>query len=556
MSKNTGTSELINYFDLGVNGDVGIAGSLDINTIANATTDTDTFLVSDTGIIKYRTGAQLLSDIGAAPATGGSYLPLSGGILTGTTRMDGSGGTVPSITMIYNSGVNRLLAPLLRLYGATNESSNYIELFGSSATSNRTINFPDASGTVALTSNLSGYLPLTGGTLTGSLIVENNAITQDGTRPIFTLQQSGTTKVFLGISSGASDLVTGDASGDAVFRKPASSGAFRFSVDGGTSSALTILSNGKVGIGTGTPDNSYQGLTISGSDPSLRLKTTSGSGWVWTEYVTSAGVNNFSMGVNQTIPYFGIKAGAGLDNPNFAIVSSGNVLIGTTTDGGFKLDVAGTGRFIGPNVSNRGQLSIQSNNVSNAARASWYYDTTLQGNIGTTSGDFYVEAVNNLQLLAAGNISMGTQSVTSFSKPFEGQLIGIPNAVIVSGIIALGSPYTQNIQIDIVYNNWGGNNVIGLVDMIITLREFANVSGTAFGKVFATNSGSGSTFASFNTSNVTTSQCSVTASSGGNYTLRITIDPSNITDRGSYYLVIPNGGGTGSTINSVNVSFV
>jgi hypothetical protein len=143
----------------------------------------------------------------------------------------------------------------------------------------------------------------------------------------------------LGISSGASDLVTGDASGDAVFRKPASSGAFRFSVDGGTSSAFTILSNGKVGVGTGTPDNSYQGLTISGTDPSLRLKTTSGSGWVWTEYVTSAGVNNFSMGVNQTIPYFGIKAGAGLDNPNFAIVSSGNVLIGTTTDGGRKLEV-------------------------------------------------------------------------------------------------------------------------------------------------------------------------------------------------------------------------
>ena len=65
MSKNTGTSELINYFDLGANGDVGIAGSLDVNTIANATTDTDTFLVSDTGIIKYRTGTQLLSDIGA-----------------------------------------------------------------------------------------------------------------------------------------------------------------------------------------------------------------------------------------------------------------------------------------------------------------------------------------------------------------------------------------------------------------------------------------------------------------------------------------------------------
>jgi len=37
------------------------------------------------------------------------------------------------------------------------------------------------------------------------------------------------------------------------------------------------------------------------------------------------------MGVNQTIPYFGIKAGAGLDNPNFVITSGGNVGIGTTT---------------------------------------------------------------------------------------------------------------------------------------------------------------------------------------------------------------------------------
>ena len=94
MSKNTGTSELINYFDLGANGDVGIAGSLDINTIANATTDTDTFLVSDTGIIKYRTGAQLLSDIGAQgaltnPVTGTgttNYLPK----FTGSTTIGNS----------------------------------------------------------------------------------------------------------------------------------------------------------------------------------------------------------------------------------------------------------------------------------------------------------------------------------------------------------------------------------------------------------------------------------------------------------------------------------
>jgi len=52
---------------------------LTLSTISNATSDTDKFLVSDSGIIKYRTGAQVLSDIGGAPATGGSYLPLTAG---------------------------------------------------------------------------------------------------------------------------------------------------------------------------------------------------------------------------------------------------------------------------------------------------------------------------------------------------------------------------------------------------------------------------------------------------------------------------------------------
>jgi hypothetical protein len=41
-----------------------ISGNLYVNSIVNATTDTDRFIVSDGGLIKYRTGAQLLSDIG------------------------------------------------------------------------------------------------------------------------------------------------------------------------------------------------------------------------------------------------------------------------------------------------------------------------------------------------------------------------------------------------------------------------------------------------------------------------------------------------------------
>jgi predicted heme/steroid binding protein len=45
-----------------------ITGNLYVSSIVNATTDTDRFIVSDGGLIKYRTGAQLLSDIGAQGA--------------------------------------------------------------------------------------------------------------------------------------------------------------------------------------------------------------------------------------------------------------------------------------------------------------------------------------------------------------------------------------------------------------------------------------------------------------------------------------------------------
>jgi hypothetical protein len=72
-----------------------------------------------------------------------------------------------------------------------------------------------------------------------------------------------------------------------------------------------------------------------------------------------------------------------------------SVGIGTATPSTFL-------HIIGANTSNRGQLSIQSNNTSNAAKMSFYYDTTLQGNIGTVSSDFYLESINNLSIYAGG----------------------------------------------------------------------------------------------------------------------------------------------------------
>ena len=56
------------------------SSALTLSTVANATIDTDRFLVSDSGVVKYRTGAEVLSDIGAQPLLTN---PVTG---TGTTN--------------------------------------------------------------------------------------------------------------------------------------------------------------------------------------------------------------------------------------------------------------------------------------------------------------------------------------------------------------------------------------------------------------------------------------------------------------------------------------
>lgn len=84
--------------------------------------------------------------------------------LEGTTSANGR-----SILQIGNataSGTAGNKYGTIRIY---NTSSGYTELQGTASSTNRTITFPNASGTVALTSNLSSYLPLAGGTMTGSI---------------------------------------------------------------------------------------------------------------------------------------------------------------------------------------------------------------------------------------------------------------------------------------------------------------------------------------------------------------------------------------------------
>jgi hypothetical protein len=204
---------------------------------------------------------------------------------------------------------------------------------------------------------------------------------------------------------------------------------------------LFVSGSGLVGMGTSTPSQKLtvlvdgggneDGITINIGSQGDGLKIT--QRYLSNRVVATLGQSNFSGATDSGALRLYDVGGtenirlSGKTSTNSFIL--GNVGIGTNSPSTFL-------HVLGSNTTGRGQLCIQSNNVSNAARASWYYNTTLQGNIGTTSGDFYVEAINNLQLLAGGSQRMtldGSGNVSIANGTFSVSQGGATRAIQISG---------------------------------------------------------------------------------------------------------------------------
>jgi len=176
----------------------------------------------------------------------------------------------------------------------------------------------------------------------------------------------------------------------------------------------------------------------------------------------------------------------------------------------------------------------------------------------TANGILYASSTNTLAtgtgLTYDGtNLKLGTKTMPTVTG---GQVQLINDCLIFAGDTSIGTPYTQNLQIDITWGNWGANPAFGLVEVGIAAREFGGNSGGAFGWLYALNA-SGATFTSFTTTGVTSVNGTLTAASGGNYILRITFNPTSDTDRIGYTIRIPSmAGGTGSSVTSIVASLV
>jgi hypothetical protein len=299
---------------------------------------------------------------------------------------------------------------------------------GAATFSSNTLNIPDYG------SALSGYLPLTGGTLTGSLggtsASFSSTVTATGG---FIIAASGTYKVVTNTNTTLGYLLRsgawqGNTNNDLALAAETGFG-IKFFTDGTVTEKLTLSPSGNLGLGV-TPSawsaGEFTALQIgSGSNGGSILgdKAYSVLHLVSNAYYSAGSFKYIKTGEAaaqfRVYAYDGSfvwdRAATGTANVNFSwstimqLFATGNLSVGASpSDNGYKLDVNGTGRFTGnlylTNASN--SIFYLTNTATNGKN--WNLQSYL-------NGEFYigVSGVANYLTLASTGAATFSNSVAS-----------------------------------------------------------------------------------------------------------------------------------------------
>jgi hypothetical protein len=412
---------------LSVNGDVSIT------TINNATTDTDKFLVSDGGVIKYRTGSEVLSDIGAAASTSISgttnYIPkfTSSSAIGNSQIFDngtnvGIGTTIPGnkLTVSNGSDVGYLDFNNQSFILGTSTGSG-ISLFSSSATGVMTFS---TNSTLRMTLDASGNLGL--------------GVTPSAWSSLWSAQQVGQAGALFAYKSGSNYTVLTNNSytiggayqtGDAQYINTGFSTAYIQNNSGqhlwmtapsGTAGnaitftqAMTLNASGRLLVGT-TTDNTYSRLQVSGS---AWIGTTKGT------YFTDGATYSSIVGLNQAVTaYNGLELRASGTDGQLFLATTGNVGIGTTSPA-YNLDVSGRIRAytassgVSPRTDLGGTIIAEGSTraglyILTSGTAAGSYGSIWWGN-GNTNTDGYIVVQNDTRAMAFGTADGERMRITS-----------------------------------------------------------------------------------------------------------------------------------------------
>jgi hypothetical protein len=256
--------------------------------------------------------------------------------------------------------------------GIYNSLSNTWVLYGDS---NNTPNVIIPTGNVGIGTTAPDYkLHIKGSSnYDGAIAIDNSTTTGGGA---LVIRQNGVNSGFISVVGSA--LGTSDR--NLAYFAEAGLG-HRFFVNDGTT-ALTITSGGNVGIGTSSPrTNEGTPLTLQSSDGYVGI-TLNGTGSyenIWQLYASgNAGSLKFLGMYDRTGGAYRLVA-----------TNTGNVLIGTTTDAGYKLDVNGSGRIAGQFIQGSG--AARSTNGTTVALT---YNTAYSANSDLADGGRFLSIVN------------------------------------------------------------------------------------------------------------------------------------------------------------------
>jgi len=393
--------------------------------VGTATMSNNIVLADGAGNVKYQWDGSSNNFDGILKSSGALWVNTSAGSPNSMIILAQVAGTQPPTLGNSSIGVNTTDFR----FTATTTSTNFKSFSFSTSTltnnSVRTYSMPDASGTLALTSDISGYLPLTGGTLTGGLYINptNTGVVGLDVASNTTRFRSDNLEGFkrqLEITMGSGTLVQMVAKGfggnygtDMAFYTATTSGV------NGTPAMYITGTNNRIGVKTGTPsyDLDVNGsgrfvgtLTAGLSNGNIRL-TGSSDGFVGsgasddtlylTDWVTGAkglkislstGASKFTSRLTINGPNDDTDIALQVQAPTgsgkyimFGRNGAGSAVMAISAEG---LLSAVTGVFT---ASKAGEV-VQINNTRNNASGDYGMVTSLGANANNTSSYHYIAA--------------------------------------------------------------------------------------------------------------------------------------------------------------------